>query len=509
MRNKTISFHRLASPNPKDTIYTNMESLMQEVRTTKKKTATYYLVLKDDDKDVKVRIDLKQIDCEIPIYKSESFDVKKLMALKEEALTEPNQKLKDIDAKSKEWNRLTNELKTLTKERDALKADTLSLDSTAIAKVEEDLQDKMKDFKKVDAEVTKIFKEYEAMMDSIMGNLRTQYKKRLVAAMEEAYDKIENKETTFKSVDDDAHIWDIRLYLLKIDATREMKIPRRLDGGGETTEQITAGKLYYLLHFAEFGSMFEEEEVKRVFSTIKLWEFHLNPYLVDKQFGLVCDDRYRTQHYINSVVDYKNYKGSLESTANIPKPGDPLVNMKIADPGGGKDGGLHGCTRSSGACSANLTRDTGGSKAHKGIDLYAEQDTKLYSMYDGVVIDFFDKVERDEYFGGKGKMQKRYSKKYVGSLGNDVQIQSSINDKIVIIRYCHLNKILVKKGEKVKQGQHIGFTGRNGNAGKKEGKIKHQSNEPHVHIQIQNNTKIDPMDYLTTKFDDNGNKIDK
>ena len=311
MRNKTISFHRLASPKPKDTIYTNVESLMKEVRTTQKKTATYYLVLNDEDKEVKVRIDLKQIDCEIPIYKSESFDVKKLMALKEEALTEPNQKLEVIDAKSTEWRRLENEVKALTKESDALKADTLSLDSTAIAKVEEDLQDKMKDFKKVDAEVTKIFKEYEAMMDSLMGNLRTQYNERLVATMEEAYDEIENKETTFKSVDDDAHIWDIRLDLLKIDATREMKIPRRLDGGGETTEQITAGKLYYLLHFAEFGSMFEEEEVKRVFSTIKLWEFHLNPYLVDKQFGLVCDDQYRTQHYINSVVDYKNFKGSL------------------------------------------------------------------------------------------------------------------------------------------------------------------------------------------------------
>ena len=301
-----------AFPNPKDTIYTNVESLMKEVRTTKNKTATYYLVLKDgEEKEVKVRIDLKQIDCEIPLYKSESFDIKKLMVLKEESLTKTNQKLKVIDAKKKEGQRLTNEVNALTKELDALKADTLSLDSVAIAKVEEDLQDKMRDFKKVDAEVRKIFKEYEAMMDSLMGNLRTQYHERLVMAMEEAYEKIENKETTFKSVDDDGTFWDIRLDLLKIDATREMKIPRRLDSGDETIEQITAGKLYYLLHFAEFGSMFEEEEVKKVFSAIKLWEFHLNPYLVDKQFGLVCDDQYRTQHYINSVVDYKNYSGNL------------------------------------------------------------------------------------------------------------------------------------------------------------------------------------------------------
>ena len=292
-----------------------MRTLLKEVRTTKKKTATYYLVLNDgEDKEVKVRIDLKQIDCEIPIYKSESFDIKKLMALKEESLIEPNQKLEIIDTKSKEWRRLKNDVSTLTKEHNTLKADTLSLDSTEIAKIEEDLQDKMKDFKKVDAEITKIFNEYEAMMDSLMGNLRTQYNERLVAAMEEAYEKIENKETTFKSVDDDAHIWDIRMDLLKIDATREMKIPRRLEKGEETTERITAGKLYYLLHFAEFGTMFEEEKVKKVFSAIKLWEFHLNPYLVDEQFGLVCDDQYRTQHYINSVVDYKNYKGELDAT---------------------------------------------------------------------------------------------------------------------------------------------------------------------------------------------------
>jgi len=490
-----------ASPKPKDTIFTNVESLMKEVRTTKKKTATYYLVLKDDDKDVKVRIDLKQIDCEIPIYKSESFDVKKLMALKEKSLTEPNQKLEVIDAKSTEWRRLENEVKALTKERDALKADTLSLDSTAIAKVEEDLQDKMKDFKKVDAEVTKIFKEYEAMMDSLMGNLRTQYNERLVATMEEAYDEIENKETTFKSVDDDAHIWDIRLDLLKIDATREMKIPRRLDGGGETTEQITAGKLYYLLHFAEFGSMFEEEEVKKVFSAIKLWEFHFNPYLVDKQFGLVCDDRYRTQHYINSVVDYKNYKGSLESTANKPLPGDPLVNMDIASPGAsGKKGGTFGCTRN-----GEHRKCEKGVKYHGGMDIYAEQDTKLYSMYAGTVISLFDKVGRDVYHSS-AKEEYRYSESYVGSLGNDIQIQSEINGKKVVIRYCHLNSINVTVGDSVKQGDIIGLTGRNGNAGKKDG--MYASNEPHLHIQIRVNNKTEnPNDYLGTKFDANGLSI--
>ena len=207
------------------------------------------------------------------------------------------------------------------------------------------------------------------------------------------------------------------------------------------------------------------------------------------------------------VLEGAKYEES--SNKEKPLPGDPLIDMKIVDPGSGKDGGMHGCTRSSGVCSANLTRNTGGSKPHRGIDLYAEQDTKLYSMYDGTVVSIFDKVRKNEYHGGKKNEGYWYSETYIGPLGNDVQIQSTIKGKNIIIRYCHLNKIDIKKGSKVKQGQYIGLTGRNGNAGKKVGNTKHQSNEPHLHIQIQNNTNTDPMDYLTTKFDDNGNKIKK
>lgn len=37
----------------------------------------------------------------------------------------------------------------------------------------------------------------------------------------------------------------------------------------------------------------------------------MNLYLANKQFGLVCDDPDRTQHYINSVADYKSYSEDL------------------------------------------------------------------------------------------------------------------------------------------------------------------------------------------------------
>ena len=86
-----------ASPTHKDTIYTSMETLMRELKTTKKKTATYYLHLAtSDDKDVKVRIDLKQIDAEIPIYKSNELDIKKLLALKGESLEAPMKKFEEF-----------------------------------------------------------------------------------------------------------------------------------------------------------------------------------------------------------------------------------------------------------------------------------------------------------------------------------------------------------------------------------------------------------------------------
>lgn len=303
-----------AFPKPKDTIYTNVESFMKEVRTTHRQTATYYLVLKDgDDKEVKVRVDLKKMDAEIPLYKSSALDLKKLVALKEEHIVKPKQKLAAFDAKALEQIRLEKEVSKLNARlKELMAADSLTRDTLAIDSIQKRMDTKGKEASKKKKEAKALFAEYKAMMDSLLGKLRDQYTRRLANAFESAYQKMEAGETEFKSVDDDAMFWDIRLDLLKIDATRAMEIPRRINGKKEeTTEKVTAGKTYYILHFAEFGARYERDEVKRIFSGLKLWEFHFNPYLMDKQFGMVCDDQERTQHYINSVVDYKNYKESL------------------------------------------------------------------------------------------------------------------------------------------------------------------------------------------------------
>lgn len=459
-----------ASPKHKDTIYSNINTLMKEVRTTKKKTATYFFIHKEGDEDkVKLRIDLKQIDCEIPLYKSATFDLKKLMALKEENLTDAKQKLAAFDAKSREKIALEKELSQLNAGLNKLMAlDSLSRDSLAIDSIQ-----KLKDQKAVEVsnkkkEAKSLYQEYDGMMDNLMGNLRTNYRQRLTAAFEEAYQKIENEETKFASVDDDAKIWDIRLDLLKVDATREMLVPRRVNNQN-ITEKVTAGKQYYVLHFAEFGTMFEEEKVKKVFSAIKLWEFHLNPYLVDKQFGLVCDDQNRTQHYINSIVDYKNYSGSLAEEEEFAD-NNPLAVMELRKFSGGNPQehvGKFGCVRYSvpSSCSHSDAAYVieGKNKAHMGIDILAPINTSIYSAVNGIAYVYPGEISGyGKTISVKGKLKNLKTGK----------------EEDIYVMYAHLNKISIENETEVKVGDVLGGTGitGNGNTSNKD--------ERHLHLEI-------------------------
>ncbi len=458
-----------AAPAAKDTVYTNVKALMNKVRNTKKRTATYYLVLKNDNnKDVKVRIDLKQIDCEIPLYKSQAFDIKKLMALKDESLTETKQKLADFDVEAKKWIKLENEAKTIRKELNELRADSTAMDTTAIADLKQRLKERTLDFEKQKTAATKLFNEYEVMMTALLGNLRNQYKERLTNAMKEAYRKIENQETRFLSVDDDAQIWDIRLDLLKLDAKRPMKISRRKDGGGTLTEDISVGKEYYIMHFAEFGTVFEEDKVKRVFSAVKLTEFHMNPYLMDKQFGLVCDDQDRTQHYINSIVNYKDYNEDLSKEKFVDN--NPLKIMKLRKESYGnyqEHVGKYGCvrTKKGRSCSHPLATYMflGKNKPHMGIDLLAIEGTEIFSAVNGIAYLYPREIS------GYGK---------VVSIKGKLMNLSTKKEEEIYILYAHLKEVKIKDGETVKVGDVIGQTGRSGNANGMP------QTEEHLHLEI-------------------------
>ncbi len=102
------------------------------------------------------------------------------------------------------------------------------------------------------------------------------------------------------------------------------------------------------------------------------------------------------------------------------------------------------------------------SAAHKGVDLAANKGNIVKVMADG-------KVTRSEWVNG---------------YGNFLEIDHENGFKT---KYAHLNKLYVKKGQKVKQGEQIAEVGSTG-----------RSTGPHLHYEvIFNGTNVDPMAFIT------------
>ncbi|MBR4891917.1 MAG: M23 family metallopeptidase, partial [Alphaproteobacteria bacterium] len=104
-----------------------------------------------------------------------------------------------------------------------------------------------------------------------------------------------------------------------------------------------------------------------------------------------------------------------------------------------------------------------GTAYHRGVDIKARNNTKLYAAADGIVI------------------QASWWRGY----GNVVKIQHSftVSKKTAVTLYAHMNSFSVKKGQKVKKGQLIGYSGNTGNSG-----------GPHLHYELRfNNIKVDPL----------------
>lgn len=96
-------------------------------------------------------------------------------------------------------------------------------------------------------------------------------------------------------------------------------------------------------------------------------------------------------------------------------------------------------------------------KNHTGTDIAATTGTKIVSATDGTVIFTSSK----------------------GDYGNHLKIK--IND--VIILYAHCNKLYVKEGDTIKQGQEIGEVGSTGN-----------TTGPHLHFEIRYQDRyVDPQ----------------
>ena len=97
---------------------------------------------------------------------------------------------------------------------------------------------------------------------------------------------------------------------------------------------------------------------------------------------------------------------------------------------------------------------------HTGIDIANKKGTKINSSTDGIVVATYN----DKYYG------------------NTIEI---VNENIKI-RYAHLDKINVKKEDKIKKGDYIGDMGSSGN-----------STGPHLHFEIiVDNIQVNPEEII-------------
>lgn len=166
---------------------------------------------------------------------------------------------------------------------------------------------------------------------------------------------------------------------------------------------------------------------------------------------------------------------------------NPLLKMVIlGSKNNGIDGGMYG---------------TGRGSFHKGIDLDAEIGEPVYAMFDGIVENAVDRYDPNVPYDKYDELYKQYGERDYNA-GNRVQIRSAVNGKTITQKYFHLHSVFVNRGQTVKAGDIIGYSGDTGNAKSKE------SNGPHLHLEIYLNGRLeDPILYLYTIFNKEGKII--
>ena len=140
---------------------------------------------------------------------------------------------------------------------------------------------------------------------------------------------------------------------------------------------------------------------------------------------------------------------------------------------------------------------------HTGVDILTNgKFMDIHSLLCGEVVDLTTSFKSQEY--------------KTDSLGNNIVIKSKDFDgKDVWIIYCHLDSVSVKKNDKIKHNQKIGISGCTGNAGlKPDGTRGIEQKYWHCHIEASRENKfyksdkrIDPEQFMKTKFDKDGNPI--
>lgn len=143
----------------------------------------------------------------------------------------------------------------------------------------------------------------------------------------------------------------------------------------------------------------------------------------------------------------------------------------------------------------------GGTKSHKGLDLYAEPGTPVYAMYDGeiskveaYVVEQPDRTSAEWPIGYRGDRNPA---------GNRFSVDCMIDGVVVTFVFWHLqadNPVAVnprtgnvfKPGDKVYAGEIVGYTGKTGNA--------YNVSYKHLHLGVKcNRTYVNPEDYINGK----------
>lgn len=186
----------------------------------------------------------------------------------------------------------------------------------------------------------------------------------------------------------------------------------------------------------------------------------------------------------------------------IAKPceGDPVQNPEIAPQYGssGTKGALHGCTRYGSVCSG---LPGGRTKSHIGIDIKAPKNSPIFALFDGII-------------------HSNYTQNNLA--GHVTRIRSELpNGEIIIYQYFHLQEnSRLSVGTEVRAGDIIAYLGDSGNLKKA---VSDGDVDSHVHIKMNlydgsgnsndystnfKNNPVNPSDYMNTKFDSKGNKIE-
>lgn len=143
------------------------------------------------------------------------------------------------------------------------------------------------------------------------------------------------------------------------------------------------------------------------------------------------------------------------------------------------------------------TNKNGTAKAHYGIDFYGAVGTKIYALFEGVVVAPLVTGQPD-----RGSDVK-YPADYTGDTddaGNRIYVQSTVNGQTIKLGYWHLRTatpvgthpetgVAYAVGDTIRAGAIVGYVGITGNA---------SSDRPHLHLCARNaaGSWINPDTYI-------------